>query len=610
VSPDGAKERRKIDEIVAGQTVTKLFQDATAAHGEADYLRWKQDDEWRSLTWTQTRERVRDVAKGLIALGAKPGEFINLIGSNVPEYTISDFGILHAGAVPVSLYNSLAPEQIAYIVNNCDGAYVFCENRQYLETLLKIQREIGNVRRVIMWHDAEEFAGNEWIVSFDEMIEAGRGVDDAEYERRWQAVEADDLVTLIYTSGTTGPPKGVMISHYNVCWTLESFLTVMSLPSGTRQISYLPMAHIAERMVGHYGPLRIGSLVHFCPEPRQIAGYVRDVKPQYFFGVPRIWEKFHQGIQNSIEAASDDQRKAAHDALDVRLKVVRLELTGQDVPADLREEDEQHKPVTDFIRSFVGLDEVVVGVTGAAPLAREVIEFFWAIGVPVYEVYGQSEDTGPTSWNRPGATRLGTVGPAIPGVEVKLAEDGELLVRGGNVSAGYYKEPDLTAETFDDDGWLHSGDVAEITDDGFIKIVDRKKEILITAGGKNVAPSNVENLLKQHPLVGQAAMIADRRPYATALIALDPEDASEWAKARGKPADIASLSQDDEVRADIHRHIDEMNKQLHNQEQIKKFTILPNEWTIEGGEITPTLKMKRKVVNQKYEAEIESMYEK
>jgi long-chain acyl-CoA synthetase len=354
--------------------------------------------------------------------------------------------------------------------------------------------------------------------------------------------------------------------------------------------------------------LRIGSVVHFCPEPRRIASYVREVKPEYFFGVPRIWEKFYQGIQNSIEQADEEQRKQAHEALEVRKKIVPLELAGQPVPDDLRERGEQAAPVTSFIAALVGLDEIKVAGTGAAPVAQEIIEFFWALGVPLYEFYGQSEDTGPTSWNRPGATRFGTVGPALPGVEVKLADDGELLVRGGNVVKGYYKEPELTAETFDSDGWLHSGDVAEISDDGFIKIVDRKKEILITAGGKNVAPSNVENRLKQHPLVGQAAMIADRRPYATALIVLDPEDAAAWAKSHGKPADLASLSQDPELVEDVQRFVDEMNKHLHNQEQIKKFTVLGVDWTIEGGEITPTLKMKRKIVNQKYEAEIESMY--
>src|SRR5581483_9795298 len=496
--------RQEIDDAVAGKTVNTLFQDVTAEHSDDPFLKWKVGDDWKTLSWTQTRDRVADVAKGFMALGLRAGEFVNLIGSNIPDYTISDYGVLHAGGIPVSIYNSFAPEQIAYIINNCDGVYVMCENREYLETLLKIQNDIPNVRKVVMWTGADEFADNDWIVSLDELIEQGKGVDDADYEKRWQAVKPEDLVTLIYTSGTTGPPKGVMVSHYNVVWTLESILSVMELPPGTRQISYLPMAHIAERMTGHYGPLRIGSLVHFCPNTREIAKYVAEVKPEYFLGVPRIWEKFYQGIQNSIEQAPEDQRKQARDAIDVRLQVIRLELTGQDVPDELRKRDEQAKPVTDFIKSFVGMDEMIIGVTGAGPLAQDIIEFFWAIGVPLYEVYGQSEDTGPTSWNRPGMTRLGTVGPAIPGVEVKLASDGELLVRGGNFVKGYYKEPELTAETFDSDGWLHSGDVAEISDDGYIKIVDRKKEILITAGGKNVAPSNVENKLKQHPLIGQA----------------------------------------------------------------------------------------------------------
>ena len=606
---DIAAERREIDAAVAGHTICSLFGEATTRFAELEALKWKSGDGWASITWAEYGRRVRDFAKGLIALGLKPGEFVNLIGSNVPEYSISDFGVLHAGGIPVSLYNSLAPEQIEYIVNHSEASYVICENRDFFERFLKIQNEIPNVRKVILWRDAEEFSDNDWVVSYDSVLSEGRKRDDAEVDARVKAVQPDDLVTLIYTSGTTGPPKGVMVSHHNVAWTLDSFLRVMDLPPGTRQISYLPMAHIAERMVGHYGPLRIGSVIHFCPDPRQIAAYIREVKPTYFFAVPRIWEKLYQGIQNAIQGNPDEgQRKAAEEAIAVRREVVRLELAGKPVPDELRTKDEEAKAVTGFIASLVGLEEVRIGGTGAAPIAPEIIEFFWALGVPLYEVYGQSEDTGPTSWNRPGATKIGTVGPTIPGVEVKLAEDGELLVRGGNVTRGYYKEPELTAETFDAEGWLHSGDVAEIDEDGFIKIVDRKKEILITAGGKNIAPSNVENMLKQHPLIGQACMIADQRPYATALITLDPDDAAAWATARGKPADVASLSQDPEVREDIERYVQEMNKRLHNQEQVKKFTILPNDWTVESGEVTPTLKMKRKVVNQKYEAEIEAMY--
>jgi long-chain acyl-CoA synthetase len=607
VARDVAAEREQIDAAIAGQTICTLFQDATARFAELDALKWKVGDEWRSATWREYGDRVKDFAKGLITLGLAPGEFVNLIGNNVVEYPISDLGVLHAGGVPVSLYNSLAPEQIEYIVNHSEARFVICEDRNYLEKFLKIQNEIPNVRKVVMWRDAEEFADNDWIVSYDAVVQAGREQDDAEFERRFKAVDPEDLVTLIYTSGTTGPPKGVMVSHRNVVWTLKSFLQVMPLGPGTTQVSYLPMAHIAERMVGHYGPLQIGSVVHFCPDPRQIAGYVREVKPTYFFAVPRIWEKLYQGLQNAIAGSPDDQRAAAEEALAVRKQVVKLEQSGDPLSEDLVTANEQARAVTDFIAAMVGLEKVQVAGTGAAPIATDIIEFFWALGVPMYEVYGQSEDTGPTSWNRPGATKIGSVGPTIPGVEVKLADDGELLVHGGNVTRGYYKEPDLTAETFID-GWLHSGDVAEIDEDGFIKIVDRKKEILITAGGKNIAPSNVENLLKQHPLVGQACLIADARPYATALIALDADDAASYGRKHGKAGDVATLSQDAEVIADIDAYVQEMNKKLHNQEQVKKFTILPTEWSVDSGEVTPTLKMKRKVVNERYGAEIDAMY--
>jgi long-chain acyl-CoA synthetase len=592
---------------VEGQTVASLFLDACAKYADTDALRVKNGDDWTATSWAGFGSRARDFAKGLIALGLQPGEFVNLIGSNDPLYAISDFGVLLAGGVPVSLYNTLAPEQVEYIVNHSQGKYVICENRDYLERFLKIQNEIPDVRKVIMWRDAEEFADNEWIVSFDDVVSDGASVADTQVDERVKAIEPEDLTTLIYTSGTTGPPKGVMVTHRNVCWTLESFMKVMPLPQGARQISYLPLAHIAERMVGHYGPLRLGSVVSFCPDARLIGKYLQDVRPDWFFAVPRIWEKLHQGLQNAIAASPDDQKKAAEDALAVRREAVRLEMNGQPVPADLRERAEAAKPVVDFIRQLVGLDKVDVAGTGAAPIATEILEFFWALGVQLFEVYGQSEDTGPTSWNRPGAVKIGTVGPSIPGVEVKLAEDGELLVKGGNVTNGYYKEPELTAETFID-GYLYSGDIAEIDERGFIKIVDRKKEILITAGGKNVAPSNVENLLKQHPLVGQACMIADKRAYATALVALDPDDAVAWAKSHDKPSDVATLSQDPDVIADIQKHVDVMNTKVHNESQIRKFVVLPAPWGVESGEVTPTLKMKRKVVNQKFEDEIESMY--
>jgi long-chain acyl-CoA synthetase len=608
---DIAAERKDIDGIVAGQTVPSLFQSAVRDHGDIDALKWKVGDEWSSLTWTQYGEKVRDFANGLLSLGLKPGQFVNIMGANRPEYYFADQGTNHVGGVPVSLYNTLAPEQIAYIVNHCEAAYVVLENRDYLERFLKIKAEIPNVGKVILIDDADEFADDGWIVSFEAVMEAGRSYGrehPAEFEQRWKAVTPEDLCTLIYTSGTTGPPKGVMVTHYNVCWTAESLFRMSDLGPGTTHISYLPLAHIAERMTGLYLHMKGGMTCHFCPDARKIGDYLRDVHPEFFFAVPRVWEKIYQGVNASIAGGDPEQRKTAEHAFDVGIEQVRLEQAGKEVPAELRKQVEEVQPVFDFIRQLVGLDKIRVVSTGAAPIAAEILEWYHALGVPVSEVYGQSEDTGPTSWNRPGEVKIGTVGPTIPGCEVKLLDDGELLVRGGNVTQGYYKDPELTAETFDAEGWLHSGDVAAIDEDEFISIVDRKKEIIITAGGKNIAPSNSENLLKQFPLIGQVAVIGDRRPYLVALIVLDAESLAAWAKGHGKPADVERLAKDPDVIAEVQGYIDKVNEQLHRQEQIKKFTILPKEWTAESEELTPTLKLKRKIVNQKYGDDIESMY--
>jgi long-subunit acyl-CoA synthetase (AMP-forming) len=378
-----------------------------------------------------------------------------------------------------------------------------------------------------------------------------------------------------------------------------------------RHISYLPLAHIAERMTGHYLQIKGASTCYFCPAPQEIAQYLPDVKPQFFFAVPRIWEKMYYGLAAAIESSLEEsQRAIVKEAIETCLQRVRREQEGKPVPPELLRKAEQMQAVTALIRQRVGLDQVEVASTGAAPIAPEIIEWFHAIGVPITEVYGQSEDSGPTSWNRPERIKIGTVGPTVPGVEVSLADDGELLVRGGNVTAGYYKEPQLTQDTFDAQGWLHSGDVAEIDADGFIRIVDRKKEILITAGGKNIAPSNLENALKQKPLVGQACVIGDKRPFVSALIVLDAETALKWAGENELPSDLARLAAHPRAVAEVQRYVDEVNAHLAGAEQIKKFTILANEWTVEGGELTPTLKMKRKVVNEKFGDAIEAMYRK
>lgn len=612
MSRDIAAEARDITSAAEGQTIPSLFRDAVERHPDAVAVRWKEGDAWRERTWKESAELSRAFGNGMLSLGMAPGEFANILSANRPEYYTIDLGILCAGGTPVSLYNSLAPEQIEYIVNHSEAAFVVLENATFFEKLSSIRSQIPNVRKVILIEGAEKHAGDDWVISLADVLEAGRRYDEQhphELDDRTAAIGPDSLTTLIYTSGTTGPPKGVMVSQRNVTWTAESLYRIWPGHPGMRHISYLPLAHIAERMIGYYLHVKGGTTCTFCPNPQQIAQYLVEVRPELFFAVPRIWEKLYYGLTAAIANNPDGKQKTVvEEAIATCLEKVRLEQEGRPVPAELATKAEAAAPVTRAIRAKIGLDEVKIASTGAAPIAPEILEWFHAIGIPIAEVYGQSEDTGPTSWNRPGAIRIGTVGPSIPGVEVRLAEDGELLVRGANVTRGYYKAPDQTADTFDSEGWLHSGDIARIDDDGFIRIVDRKKEIIITAGGKNIAPSNIENLLKQKPLIGQVCVIGDRRPYCAALIVLDAETALAWAKTKGLPENLAELAAHEVVRSEIDEYIAEINTHLHNQEQIKRYTVLPDEWTPDSGELTPTLKMKRRVVNERYGDAIERMY--
>lgn len=611
---DAIAERREIDAAVAGQTVCTLFQQRIAEHGDHVALKWKVDAGWQEITWKEYGSDVRRCAAGLIALGMQPGDFVNILASNSPEYYVADLGVLHAGGTPVSLYNTLAPEQIEYIINHCEARYLFLGDATLYDRMRPVLDRIPGVRRIIVIHGANGVADDPRVCSYDDLLAMGDSAGpavDGEVEHRWRAVKPDDLATLIYTSGTTGPPKGVMISHYNVVWTAESLDRVSPRYPGMRHISYLPLAHIAERMVGHYLQIKGASTCYFCPAPQQIGEYVADVRPQYFFAVPRIWEKMHVGLKKALASLPDEgMRNAVQAAIEVSLEKVRLEQAGAEVPADLARRAEEAAAVTALVRQRAGLDHVEIASTGAAPIASEVLEFFHAIGVPILEVYGQSEGSGPTSWNRPGAAKIGTVGPAIPGVEVRLADDGELLARGGNITQGYYKEPTLTAETFDPDGWLSSGDVAVIDADGYVKIVDRKKEILITAGGKNIAPSNIENLLKQERFIGQACIIADKRPFVSALIVLDAETVLPWARENGLGEDLSAIAADPRLLEILQEGVDNANRHLNNVEQVKKFVVLPAEWTVDSGELTPTMKMKRKVVYERYADRIESMYAK
>jgi long-chain acyl-CoA synthetase len=449
-------------------------------------------------------------------------------------------------------------------------------------------------------------------MSWDELLETGRAAherDPRAFDESWQAVQPDDILTLIYTSGTTGPPKGVMDTHRQVLWDIEAYHR-FAPPSGPDDslISYLPLAHAADRFLTYWQGVVTGHAISYCPDLSLLLPSMLEVRPTFFGAVPRVWEKLYAGINAAI--ATDDERRAMiESAIAVGRAVVACEQAGDDVPADLATEHEAVEPVLRAIRAKVGLDQAGRFLCGAAPTPPEVLEFFHAIGVRINEVWGMSELAALGTMNPAGRERIGSIGVTLPGIEARIADDGELLVRGGMVMRGYYKQPDLTAETIDAEGWLATGDVATIDEDGFLQIIDRKKELIITAGGKNISPANIEGLLKASPLIGQACVIGDNRRYLSALIVLDGEVTPAWAAARGEAASsVAELADAPEVQAEIARAVDEVNERLARVEQIKRWTILPTEWTAESEELTPTLKLKRRVITAKYADVIESMY--
>jgi long-chain acyl-CoA synthetase len=554
-----------IDAVVAGRTVPSLFIETVTSRPDAVALRWRPpggETATASLTWSEYAARACRVASGLKELGVQPGDRVLLMMRNRPEFHYADMGTLLAGATPTSIYNSSSPEQIQYLAGHSEATAAIVGEVGMLERFLKVRGELPGLRNLILIDDPDGLAGSD-VVSFAE-VEGASPIDLGEAAGR---IRPEDLLTLIYTSGTTGPPKGVMLTHSNMCWVMESMARATGEPlAGWRQVSYLPMAHIAERLLTLYTHIAEGTDVTTCPEP-----------------TPRVWEKIHAGITAAM--AADPDKQAAFQRA--------LELGDETVLAP--------------IRAMVGLDQMRIAFTGAAPIPRPVLDFFLALGVPFTEVYGLSEVTGPSNWTR--KIRPGTVGPPIPGQEMKLSEDGEVCFRGGNVFRGYLKDPERTAEVLDDDGWFHTGDIGEVDEAGYLKIVDRKKELIITAGGKNISPANLEAAIKSFPLIGQACAIGDARPYMTALIVLDPDVAPAWAKSQGiEFSSLADLAVHPDVRAEVERCVEEANGRFSQVEKIKKIAILPTEWPPDSDELTPTMKLKRRGVLKKYADEIEALY--
>ena len=605
---DVLAERAAIDAAVSGKTVCTAFADAVAKWGEKPALHWKDNGDWRTLTWRDYRDEVAAVTLALRSLGFGPGQFGLIMARNAPEHVIADLGIVHAGGAAISVYNTLAPEQLEYVANHSEATVAFVEDAGFLEKFLAIRSRTPKLQHLVLVRgDAPE-----GVMTWESLLARGRELSSAEpkaFEESWRAVGPEDTISLIYTSGTTGPPKGVVYSHNNIIWTLESVQRFWAIEPQTL-VSYLPLAHVAERFTSQWRGIADGHEVWLCPDPNQLLPFLVEARPTFFVGVPRVWEKLMAGLRAGIAAEPEEaKRQMVQGAVEAAISSYRLRHEGKPVPAELATVVERTQPLFVLLRSKVGLDRCTTAITSTAPCRPEVHEFWAALGMPLYEVWGMSELTGPATVVPMDDHQAPSIGRPMPGVEVRLGEDGELLVRGGNVMVGYYKEPGKTSEIIDAQGWVHSGDIAEPGPNGQFRIIDRKKELIITSAGKNISPANLESLAKSSPIIGQAVAVGDSRNFISVLVVLDPQVAPAWAKARGIGATtMAELAEDPTVIEEVRRALTAGNTHLSRVEQFKRFTILPTEWSPESEELTPTMKLKRRVIYSKYGPQIEAMY--
>jgi long-chain acyl-CoA synthetase len=582
-------------------TIAEAFR-ITAAERSGDVAIRTRGDAF-TITWGELRERVDALAGGLAELGLQRGETLALLLSNRPEFHLCDLAGMMLGATPFSIYNTYTPEQISYLVSDAAAEILICE-QQYLPQVMQARADLPGLRHVIVV-DGEAPDGTLALSDVEAMN------PDFDVEASVASIEATDVLTLIYTSGTTGPPKGVQLIHRNLLAACEGLEALIEFPRDGRVISWLPSAHVAERNAHHYLPIVYGLQITCCDDPRQVLSYLPEVRPSWFFAVPRIWEKLKAGLETMMAAQPDEQREAMTVALDAAIRKVRLEQAGEEVPAELAEQVARaDAEIFAGLRETLGLDQVEAINVGAAPTPVEVLEFFHAIGLPLAELWGMSETCGAGTVNPPDRIKIGTVGLPALGVEIKLAEDGEVLMRSEVVMIGYRNLPEKTAEALSADGWLSTGDIGVLDEDGYLKIVDRKKELIINAAGKNMSPANIEATLKTaSPLIGQAMCIGDRRPFNSALIVLDADFAPAWAAKEGiEDTSLERLAQEESVRAIVQAGVDAANEKLARVEQIKRFTIVEGDWLPGGDELTPTMKLKRKPIAEKYDAAIEAMY--
>src|SRR5262245_20880881 len=585
------------------RTIADLAPLAAQHHADLPAVTYKDaSGGWVSKTYREVGDIVRRLSLGLIELGIETGDKVSILANTRPEWTYFDFAALSVGAVVVPIDQTNSPEECQYALENSDAKAVIVEDSEQLAKIEEIRERVPTLEHVVRMEGTGGRA-----ISTDELIEAGSGRSDPEWEARWQSVAPDDICTLIYTSGTTGPPKGCVISHGNYRSMVTMALDESVLDKNTTTYLFLPLAHSFALLIQFLSFDLGGNIAYWERDPLKIIPNLAEVKPDYFPSVPRIFEKIYTAATGEVEKSGGLKKLVFNWAIGVGRKVRDRERAGQRIGWLLRKQHEiADKQVLSKIRALFG-GRIKNCVTGAAPINPEILRFFDAAGVLVLEGWGMTETSTAATVARPDAFKFGKVGKAFKGCEIRIAEDGEILVRGPNVFQGYYKNEAATRETLED-GWLHTGDIGELDADGYLSITGRKKDIIITAGGKNITPANLETEIKQSPYVSQCVVIGDRRPFLVALITLDMEECAKLGAEKGWPTDAAALARHEGMRQMLQEHIDHVNKKFARVEQVKKFAILPHDLSQEGGELTPTLKVKRNVVADKYEKEVDALY--
>ncbi|MFF4618582.1 AMP-dependent synthetase/ligase [Nonomuraea jabiensis] len=602
--------RAEIERQIAGRTVCEQLRHAAEQHPDAPAYSDPDGDGWTTLTYAQARQRVLEIAAGFAALGLEPGESVAVMMVNRSEHVLADLGAVHAGGVGCTVYSTFAPDQIAFVAGDVAARYAVLGGPAELARWQPVLSRLDGLRKIIMLEGAP---ADERFMSCEDFLELGRtrlAADPAQIEARMSAVTPDDRVTVLYTSGTTGMPKGVPLTHANVFYEVAATDRITNLPMRGTQISYLTYAHIAERILSLYLPLVKVSHVHFCTDLANLGKTLGQVRPMMFFGVPRVWEKMMARLLAVLATQPEEQQAAVRQAMRAGVAYVEAGQYGRTITPEIRAAyDQADASLLSVIRGMIGFDRAEWTATGAAPLPAEVQHFYAGLGLKVIDVYGMTETTGAFTGNSPSCYRLGTVGRAEPGVEIRIAEDGEILTRSPLNTRGYVNRPEATAELIDGGGWLHTGDIGTVDEDGFYRVVDRKKELIITAGGENISPAEIENHLKEHMLIGQALAYGDNRPHPVALLTLDGEVAPGWAQARGIAfASLAELAEHPEVVKEVETAIEAANAKLARVQQVKKWALLGTEWTAETEELTPSLKLKRRIIHAKYADVIEGLY--